>query len=228
MLRVSEIYLSVQGEGPHVGTPTVFVRFAGCNLRCPGWPCDTPHAIDPSKYRQEWKFLSPEEVAITIRDIAAGARVRVCFTGGEPLLQPSADLKELAELLCTSHAIDCFSNGTIEYPSWMQNEDIVFVMDWKLPGSGEISTASARFENMRGFCSDDTIKFTIANREDFEHAIAIWKEVASQTDAQFYAGVVWGKLDNATLVEWMLKAKLPWKLNVQVHNHIWPREQRGI
>jgi len=62
-MRLSELYTSIQGEGPRVGQPVQFMRFAGCNLRCPSWPCDTQHAIDAARYRHEWETVTPEELA---------------------------------------------------------------------------------------------------------------------------------------------------------------------
>lgn len=230
-MKISEIYHSVQGEGPNVGESTIFVRFAGCNLRCAGWPCDTQHAIDAKNYRQEWKDLNVDAIIAKIQDVANGNQVRICYTGGEPFLQKKLELQDLTGRLLSMSwvtGIDCFSNGTIIYPQWAI-DSINFVMDWKLPGSGEASFSLARTENARNLTCVDAVKFTIASYEDFKLAMTIWAETAQENpEVQFYAGVVWGKLTSSMLVEWMFKQQLPWKLNVQIHNYIWPREQRGI
>ena len=237
MLRVSEIYLSVQGEGPNVGTPTVFIRFAGCNLRCPNWPCDTPHAIDPDKYRKEWQRLTPAEIFQKVLNVAGKNTVNICYTGGEPFLQPHAELLQLTYFLRNStkiRDIECFSNGTIVYPNQFTDlhspSYIGFIMDWKLPGSGEITGHNNRFVNLGSIVAvnSNAIKFTIADRKDFDVAAHIWYDYIRDMGITVYAGVVWGKLENKTLIEWLLAEGLPWKLNVQIHNYIWPREQRGI
>lgn len=233
ILRVSEVYPSVQGEGPNVGRPTVFIRFGGCNLRCPLWPCDTQHAIDP-KYRAEWSKLTPAQV----RDIATGthwgSRVDFCLTGGEPFLQQHEALKGLVFELLNHGTVECFSNGTIGYPGWAVNR-VSFVMDWKLPGSGEDSYNETRIENfdrliMSDMAEEHSIKFTIADRFDYDEAKHLyWSyRMAVRWPGKVYAGVVWGQLENAELVEWIMHDQLPWYLNVQVHNHIWDRTQRGI
>lgn len=233
-MRVSEIYPSIQGEGPGVGKPTVFLRFGGCNLRCPGWPCDTQHAIDP-KYRKEWFKLTPEDVAIkTLKVAEEWGITRVCLTGGEPFLQNHREMETLVETLVRNlMEVECFSNGALAYPDWA-TELISFVMDWKLPGSGEMTYVEQRLYNMGRLIiasengwNTQSVKFTIADRRDYETAKRIWEEYIPHHVQVFY-GVVWGQLTNATLVRWAMEDKLPWRLNVQVHNHIWDRRRRGI
>src|ERR1035437_10659165 len=162
-MRISEIYLSIQGEGPRVGEPTIFVRFAGCNLKCAAWPCDSQFAIDP-QYREEWQQKTPSEIHDMILVACANTSlVNICLTGGEPFLQQKEELKELVDKLQDTEGIgtiECFSNGTLEYPVWAL-EQISFVMDWKLPGSGEQSDVPNRLLNFSQFTEKDTIKFTI-------------------------------------------------------------------
>src|SRR3954453_9454433 len=92
-MRVVEHYTSVQGEGKNVGLPTQFVRFAGCNFKCPGWPCDSSHAIDPKLYRPLQKNVTPADIIATAFLQPAN---NICLTGGEPMMQPQVDLLELA------------------------------------------------------------------------------------------------------------------------------------
>lgn len=231
VFRVSEIYLSVQGEGPNVGMPTVFIRFGGCNLRCPLWPCDTQHAIDP-KYRNEWKRMTVEEVINEVDRITASQRYfDVCLTGGEPFLQPNDLLHELCTALNVHPRVvgtDCFSNGTLPYPDWASML-INFVMDWKLPGSGEAVTGQeVRLSNVEKLTYGDSVKFTIADREDYVRAKQYYEDYVEKKGLEVFAGVVWDKLTNEQLVEWMLEDGLGWRLNVQVHNHVWDRNKRGI
>src|SRR3954447_7016111 len=97
VVRISEIYVSVQGEGPRTGQGTCFVRFGGCNLRCPGWPCDTLYAVDIS-HRREWKRHSDSEVLSSILRICEELSVsNVCLTGGEPFIQPHGALGRIVE-----------------------------------------------------------------------------------------------------------------------------------
>ncbi len=234
-LRLSEIYCSVQGEGPRVGTPTIFVRLAGCNLRCPGWPCDTQHAIDPSKYRQEWLSFSADDLVKLVRSHAHYDTIHnICITGGEPFLQPEEELRKLTYALwCDGKSIEFFSNGTFVYPHWVFNPGVSVVMDWKLPGSGEaenidygaIITNVFKFSRYHG-CA---VKFTVANRLDFDAALETCKvHLAVPGPIEIYCGPVWGKLEAKELVAWMLEVDVPWKLNLQTHKYIFDPEARGI
>jgi 7-carboxy-7-deazaguanine synthase len=225
-VRLSEVYTSVQGEGPGAGSMTQFIRFAGCNLRCPGWPCDTQHAIDPDKYRHEWQTVDVG----TIMDLVQPYPRRVVFTGGEPHLQPKDELATLAnKLYAQGYQIEIFSNGTLPFPEWAPRLART-IMDWKLKSSGEDPYNQNRINNLRLLDQSDAVKFVIGNAEDFDQAVELWEEHIwnPQLKVQTYYGVVWGKLETAELVEWIQERRLDWKLNVQVHNYIWDRDKRGI
>lgn len=228
-LRVSEVYLSIQGEGPRVGQPTIFVRFAGCNLRCPGWPCDTPHAIFPELYRNEWKSVDVTELLEAIQSKAEGRRLNICFTGGEPFLQNHEAFKDLVERLFEDYTLEVFSNGTIEYPDWAF-EYLYFIMDWKLPSSGEDLANHMRIAvNLPRLQADDAIKFVCADRNDYDQAVNLWEEHIKIVKPELivFIGVVWNRLEPKELVTWMLEDKLPWRLNLQTHNLIWPVNERA-
>lgn len=230
--RLSEVYTSIQGEGPNVGKATQFVRFAGCNLKCPGWPCDTQHAIDPKLYRQEWQRLTLVELLAKIQPYPR----RITFTGGEPLLQGAPAMEELALILLEAgHRLDMFTNGTFRFPLWARSERVQKIMDWKLPDSGEDCENEDRLRNVPFLMETDAIKFVCASKDDFNVAIDLAEEhVITKRSLSIlphlYMGAAWGKVSEKDLVEWMLEAKLDpeiWKLNVQVHNYIWPRDERA-
>ena len=108
-LRVSEIFDSIQGEGPSAGSPATFLRLATCNLRC-AW-CDTRYTWDwdAFRYEREVRHLATEEVA---RDIGARSPPRLIVTGGEPLLQQPA-IRALLDLLPPSLLVEVETNGTL-------------------------------------------------------------------------------------------------------------------
>lgn len=229
-MRLSEIYTSVQGEGPGVGHMTQFIRFAGCNLRCPGWPCDTQHAIDPAKYRHEWIDCGPQHILDQLPEYPK----RVTLTGGEPFLQPQREMLPFIEALNRSgYFIEVFTNGTLRWPPnvgyW--NPQINIIMDWKLPGSGEDPYNETRAQNLQKLGAKDAVKFVMKDEEDFKQAVHTVRELrrmGHRIDAQIYYGAVWGAIDSARLVELVQQERLDWKLNVQVHNYIYDRDQRGI
>jgi 7-carboxy-7-deazaguanine synthase len=229
-VKLSELYTSIQGEGPRVGQPVQFMRFAGCNLRCPSWPCDTQHAIDPEKYRHEWQTVTSEELASRVSPWPK----RIVYTGGEPFLQPKPELMDLTEILLSrGYTVEAFTNGTLRWPRWARGGNISMVMDWKLPGSGEKTTTPIRDVNLASMTHHDSIKFTIAAWEDFKLAISLWHNfmtrLAPDTEdiPDVYCGVVWGQVKESELADWIMAAQLPWIFNTQVHNFIWPRDQRG-
>jgi 7-carboxy-7-deazaguanine synthase len=234
-VRVSEVYASTQGEGPNVGRTTVFTRFGGCNLRCPGWPCDTQHAIDPA-YRHEWDKLTPGQVGervVTVSKVSGATYVTL--TGGEPFLQPTAELETLVQFLTAEgFKVDCFSNGTLIYP-WWAIDRIQFIMDWKLPGSGETKFGplnTNRFKNVKLLgesWQQQAVKYVIKDYTDYLAAKQLWEEwVKPRPNILPYYGRVWDcDVSDAQLVEWVMKDKLPWLLNRQEHNYIWPPNERG-
>jgi len=230
-LRVNEIYTSIQGEGPNTGVRTTFVRFGGCNLRCPGWGygeqfdgsliegCDTVHAVDPS-WRSQWVKMTPTEIVDECQDTAM-----VTLTGGEPLIQPEDKLEQLWQLLYNrGHTVEVFTNGTQLLPEWLLNKNKSYIiMDFKLEGSGEYG----KFENfnLELLRPQDTIKFVCKNQNDTDQAVRQMSVFQNFTDAQFSIGVVWNQLE---LTEAQLAEVLPTEaaLNIQLHKHIWDSEER--
>ena len=234
ILRVSEVYASVQGEGPRTGQTTVFVRFGGCNLRCPGWPCDTQHAIDPT-FRKEWTRHEPLELFERTCSIAslAGAG-SITLTGGEPFLQNHKALETYVEALAQDgYTVEAFTNGTILYPDWA-TEQVSMIVDWKLPGSGEYTTKPGqRYLNLDKLDKSSiyhSVKFVCKNLEDLKTAERIYSGLPFSWRDSFYwyYGKVWdGDITDAELVGFVMANKLPWRLNVQLHNYIWDPQERG-
>ena len=235
-MKLSEVYKSVQGEGPKVGLPTTFVRFALCNLKCPGWPCDTPHAIFPKQFRDEWTTIGADALCELIIE-KSYPKANICFTGGEPWLQANGELKELTTMLWVSEReMECFTNGSIIIPDWAFDGRMTFVIDCKLEGSGEtersINPEIFRTNLHRAVDSGvGVLKFTVASHEDMAEAMERYDEFQEKIKKHIpvYVGVVWDKVKEAELVDWMLECELwQWKLNIQTHKHIWPANARGV
>jgi 7-carboxy-7-deazaguanine synthase len=209
-MRLSEIYTSIQGEGPNAGSPTQFIRFAGCNLKCPGWPCDTQHAIDPKLYRKEWVPFTVDELS---KAVGPWPRA-VTLTGGEPLLQPKEELEEFVSDL------------------WCSYFQVHVIMDWKLNGSGEDAYNDVRYSNVPVLECKDAVKFVCASKEDYRQALRIYDTLEERIEGigpQFYLGAAWGKVKESELAAWMIEDQIgpQWKMNVQVHNYIWERDERA-
>lgn len=231
MLRLIERYNSFQGEGPNTGMPTMFVRFAGCNFKCAGWACDTQHAIDPKLFTSTQRFIEPSELA---ENILADEGIRnICLTGGEPFLQPQGQLVDLMRFLHEGgRTIEVFTNGSLEWPT--EAFDLVdnFILDWKLPGSGEFPDDKNLLDNIRQLAEDDAIKFTIKDRTDFDRALFNYNEILlpipEENRPVVWCGPVWDCLTPEKLSRWMLAARVPWHLNVQVHKYVFGANTIGV
>lgn len=240
-MRLVEIYSSIQGEGPNVGQPTTFVRFGGCNLRCPGWGkgtlpdgtivegCDTTFAVYP-QWRDHWESIQPQYVMDNVRSDVR----RVCLTGGEPLLQPGAELEELAKrLLEEGHYIDVFTNGSIaidKVTSLYTGHSVTFVIDYKLPSSGEFGMFNQdnwTLLHNRGRIKD-AVKFVCKDFSDFRFAVNVIQEHPNRTWIPYF-GPVWGELDPKVLADWVVnEGPKDAVMQVQTHKYIWHPDERRV
>ena len=211
-MRVTEIFHSVQGESTFAGLPCVFVRLTGCPLRCT-W-CDTDYAFFGGMDR------SIDDILDTVRSY--GCQL-VEVTGGEPLAQPdsSALLCRLCHegftvLLETSGAVDT----TIVDPS------VHIILDVKCPGSG--MTERMHWPNVERLRPQDEAKFVMQDRSDYEWAKRILDRFQLTDRCAVHFSPVFGALDPQRLAEWLLADRLPIRLQLQLHKHIWAPNMRGV
>ncbi|MCB1886509.1 MAG: 7-carboxy-7-deazaguanine synthase QueE [Rhodocyclaceae bacterium] len=204
-LRLTEIFLSLQGESTRVGLPTVFVRLTGCPLRC-RW-CDTAYA-----------FEGGETVALetVLARVAAFEVPTVCVTGGEPLAQ-SACLPLLTALCDAGHSVSLETSGAIDISA--VDPRVSRIMDLKAPGSGEV--AANRLDNLRLLGPGDELKIVLADETDY-----IWAR--TRIDADDLAGrctvllsPVAGELSPDDLADWIIRDRLPVRMQLQLHKLIW-------
>lgn len=212
MVRVNEIFHSIQGESTWAGTPCVFVRLTGCNLRCT-W-CDSAFAFYEGTDR-------------TVDDVIAeverfGCRL-VEVTGGEPLLQPEVhDL--LRALIERGHAVLLETSGSL--PIDDVPEGVARIVDVKCPGSGEADRN--RWANLDRLRAGDELKFVIADREDYLWARdqVVRRSLSRRCPVLFSA--VHAALEPATLAAWVLEDRLDVRMQIQVHKVLWPGALRGV
>lgn len=212
ILRVNEIFVSIQGESSYAGIPCVFIRLTGCNLRCSY--CDTTYAYD------EGAVILLNEI---IRRVKAYECRNVCITGGEPLLQEN--IKKLINLLKKNQFnVYIETNGSLNID--VLPKGIVRIIDIKCPDSGMVQEMD--WENIKRLKSKDEIKFIISSKRDYEWAKRATKKHKIIDKVTVLFGLVHGKLKPKTLAGWILKDGLDVRLQLQLHKIIWPDKVRGV
>ncbi len=212
LLRVNEIFKSIQGESSYAGIPSVFVRLTGCNLRCSY--CDTTYAYD------EGTEMSVNEILSTIKGYGCK---NVCITGGEPLLQSS--IIKLIDLLKKSHyKIFVETGGSINID--ILPKAVTRIMDIKCPDSG--MDKEMDWDNIDRLKSSDEVKFIISSKKDYEWAKRITRKYKLTGRAQILFGVAYGRMKPKTLAGWILKDNLEVRFQLQLQKYIWPNKVRGV
>lgn len=222
-----ELYKSVQGESSFAGLPCIFVRLAGCNLRC-SW-CDSEYTF------QGGEKFSLDQIE---QQIAALAPVKLVeFTGGEPMLQERELLPLMDRLKSQNYTLLLETSG--ERPLAGVPKQVHKIMDVKCPASGE----SDRFHlpNLDTLTARDEVKFVVSNRADYEFARDfIHKHDLSTRCGHVLLSPAFSKtptperssancaLDPRELVEWMLADNLSARISLQIHKFIWEPQKKGV
>ncbi len=204
MIKVNEIFYSIQGESTYAGLPCVFVRLTGCNLRCRY--CDTQYVFEQG----ERLTLSEIQQKVSRYDCNL-----IEITGGEPLLQSRVvDLSR--NFIEEGKTVLIETNGTQNIDQLP--EPVVRIMDIKCPGSGE--SHKTDWDNINRLRASDNVKFVISYREDFEWAVNVIEQYNLLNRAIILFSPAYGLLKPEDLARWMLEVSLPIRLNWQLHKYI--------
>jgi 7-carboxy-7-deazaguanine synthase len=226
-MHIIEIYRSIQGESSFAGLPCVFVRLAGCNLRCT-W-CDSEYTFTGGKK------MSAVEIETEVARLASSGLIE--FTGGEPMLQEREVVPLMQGFLQKGYTLLLETSG--ERPLNNVPSQVHKILDVKCPGSGEGGTFC--MSNIQCLSSNDEVKFVLANREDYEFARdftrahglektvnsvifspAFEKNPGTQRDSSNCM------LDPRLLAEWILADHLEVRLGLQIHKFIWEPAMKGV
>ena len=213
-LIVSELFESVQGETAKVGIPTTFVRLTGCPWRCRF--CDSKHAYFGGK---------TYSVQDLIGKVSSFGHKDVCITGGEPLLQKGV-YPLMDALIESGFILSLETGGAFSLKSI--NSDVQIVLDVKCPGSGHAEDND--FENLQFLQAKDAVKFVLTDEKDFHFALDICKQFSlfKKGAPHVLFSPAHGILNPKHLIDWMLKYKLPARLNLQIHKYIWNESTLGV
>jgi 7-carboxy-7-deazaguanine synthase len=212
VLKINEIFHSIQGESRHAGRPCVFVRLSHCNLRC-RW-CDTPYAFEEG---------TEMRVETILARVAAYETRYVLITGGEPLVQE--DVHDLIGELCDrGYEVAVETGGSLDLSTL--DRRVMVVMDLKCPGSG--MSDRNRFENLEVLKASDEVKFVLADRADYEWAREVIHRHRLLERFAVLLSPVHGALHPRALSDWILSDRLPVRLQLQIHKYIWPADMRGV
>jgi len=204
-LRLTEIFLSLQGEARSVGWPTVFVRLTGCPLRCQY--CDTAYAF----HGGEWW-----DMEAILAEVARHGVRHVCVTGGEPLAQKRC-LNLLRALCDAGYEVSLETSGALDVAA--VDPRVSRVVDLKTPGSMEVSRNL--LSNIPLLTPKDQVKFVLCSRADYEWARAICAEHALTERCEVLFSPSFDEVAPRELAEWILADRLPVRFQMQLHKQLW-------
>jgi 7-carboxy-7-deazaguanine synthase len=214
MLRVNEIFYSIQGESTFAGFPCIFIRMTGCNLRCTY--CDTVYAY------KEGDDIPLDSILTMVKKFACNL---IEVTGGEPLIQDETpDL--ISALIKNGYTVLLETNGSQDIST--VDTQCTRIVDIKCPSSGMDN--KNYWKNLDYITPNDQLKFVIAHRQDYLYAKKILDDAAIKRRKKLLINFspVFNKIDLKDLAGWILADNLPVRLQIQLHKYIWGVHTKGV
>ena len=205
-LRITEIFLSLQGEANTVGRPTIFVRLTGCPLRCQY--CDSEYAFSGGT------TMDLDAILAKVDELGVA---HVTVTGGEPLAQPNV-IALMQCLVDAGKAVSLETSGALNVAD--VPADVVKVLDLKTPGSNE--SHRNLWENLSHLNAQDQIKFVLCSRADYD-----WARMRCDEHSLYdrVADVLFSpshhELAPRELADWIVADRLPVRMQMQMHKLLW-------
>lgn len=220
LMSISEIFVSIDGEGIRTGYPVVFIRVNFCNLNCPY--CDSKYTWGKGDTQ---RFMTPQEV---FEEVKAYGFKRVTLTGGEPLCHPH--IHELIKLLDDDgQEINIETNGAVDIQPFVKYKNVFFTLDYKTLSSGQNDKMLA--SNYCYLTKKDCVKCVVSNIndiDDFRFHLYLVNQ-GKKPKYQIFLSPVFGDIEPKEIVEYVLKYK--WKearAQLQLHKFIWDKDKRGV
>ncbi|MBX3009265.1 MAG: radical SAM protein [Melioribacteraceae bacterium] len=212
MIKINEIYKSIQGESSKAGLPCTFVRLTYCNLRCTY--CDSEYAFYEGKEMQ---------ISEIIDEVKKYDCKLVEITGGEPLFQ--AESLELMKQLC-DQGYDVMLETGGSLPIKEIDKRVMIILDLKCPSSKMMK--KNLYDNLEYIKPTDEVKFVIGTREDYDWTKSIIEKYNLTRKYPVLFSVVFGKLEPVTLINWILEDNLNVRFQLQMHKYIWDPKKKGV
>lgn len=212
MIKINEIFYSIQGESTYAGLPCVFIRLTYCNLRCTY--CDTEYAF------YEGTDFTIEQI---LNEISKYNCKLIEVTGGEPLMQDESH--QLMTTLCDAgYTVLLETGGSL--PIDKVDPRVKIIMDLKTPSSGMMK--KNKYDNIQLLKSTDEVKFVIGSRDDYEWAVDVLDTYKLTDKCTVLFSTVFDKLNIRELAEWILKDNLKVRFQLQMHKFIWEPDRKGV
>lgn len=212
-MKISEIFLSIDGEGPRAGYLATFIRTFGCPLRCSY--CDSLYALEGN----DFVGMSIDLIMQEVEELGCK---RVTLTGGEPIIQSDA-LALVSELAANDYEVQIETSGAVDYIPYLSMGNVFVTADWKCPSSG---MADRMLRDQVKYLRDiDVLKFVVGSKED----LLEMKEMYDKTAAQIFVSPVFGKIEPKDIVEFVKENRLyDARVQLQLHKYIYPVDMRGV
>ncbi|PPU36535.1 MULTISPECIES: 7-carboxy-7-deazaguanine synthase QueE [unclassified Xanthomonas] len=207
-LKITEIFLSLQGEAETAGWPTVFVRLTGCPLRCRY--CDTAYAFHGGQWH---------DIDAIVADVASHGVRHVCVTGGEPLAQKRC-LVLLQKLCDAGFDVSLETSGALDVSE--VDARVSRVVDIKTPASGEAHRN--RWDNLALLTARDQIKFVICSRADYDWSREIVAAHALDRRCTVWFSPSKSEVTPRQLADWIVADRVPVRFQMQLHKILWNDE----
>ena len=213
-LRITEIFLSVQGESSHAGRPCAFVRLTGCPMRCV-W-CDSEYTFTGGERKTFY------EIFARLKDFGCDL---VEVTGGDPLAQKNV-YPFITELCDRNYEVLIETGGFFSIEK--VDERAKIILDVKCPASGE--SERNYWANLETLDAEkDEVKFVVADLNDWEFAKGIIAKYDLENRAkEILISPIFGVENLAEIAEKIAQSNLKVRLNLQLHKYIWGADRHGV